>query len=59
MKQANKWRKYELDTNLCWALQLMTGSDHHRSVSSPPLPSYEESLGQLYGNISKVFDYDV
>jgi hypothetical protein len=52
MHQANKWRKYEADTNTCWALQRIEASNNE-SVSSPfnrsMAATYVDSLSQLYG----------
>lgn len=47
MKQANKWRKYEVDTNTCWMLQRI--QPERREL----LLSYEETLQALY-NVSSI-----
>ena len=54
MKQANKWRKYEADTNTCWALQqiLLTSQSGNQS---PTESSYKESLSKLYSGATSVF----
>jgi hypothetical protein len=54
MMQANQWRKYELDTNLCWVLQHISRypAGAERSLTSS---SYSEALAELYGGITSAF----
>ena len=49
MRQANKWRQFEAQSNLCWILQQVKGGQE-KSISS----SYEEALKSLY-NVEKLF----
>ena len=51
MKQANKWRKFEAKSNLCWTLQQIR-DNQGRSI--PPTYMYGEALKALY-NVTELF----
>ena len=45
MKQANRWRKYEFSSNLCWALERV-------DMEPRDVPGdYGETMQALYGKI--------
>lgn len=49
-KQANLWRKFELDTNLCWVMeQLMNSSNRVAGRILDESLNFEQTLEALYG----------
>ena len=53
MKQANKWRQYEFDTNMCWVLQQLNDPKYYvRNRTLDPEMDYKQTLFSLYGTDS-------
>lgn len=49
MIQANKWRKYEVDSNTRWILQQLMLPANHVQKRKLDLENYRETLQALYG----------